>query len=1003
MGFYGTGTVPGINTVPTAVPVKRSTVHSRALCVRWPVPRPAAHRRRIVRPEVEAWTGTSRVGKALQRGRCLSAKPRACREKLAWLSHCLSPQLEQSSMPTVAELKAELRKHGLATSGLKDTLKQRLAEHQAASRGGSAPSSRPTSPESSSPPDSPSIPNMPEMQLEKKAPLASRTRTPSSLIGLMHRQRSAALLTHEEKSRREQLRVYSESMYQQRQQSLGSVGSPRTRKITKFKLIKMFEDIDEDGNGTLDKDEIKTLLCKIKGSQTVSDGELASLMNELNPSGTGEVTQTEFLDYFECTRDTGAGIIGKYLARKVQKQSPTVCARIDKQVRQYVTWIYKRAMLPFKVVLAATAAFFYWTLVSSHAYEDAIAKWTMLLPLSWITARLSIETVGRGFREMTATLSQCKGDAFSGPAVGGHDVLRELEMHAGLFLNRTKCSDRAFQFSMTIGQSTGVLSVPMAAANDHVIWLSPVLAFRGMGIVECSILIGILQICLLALLLRLVGHLCAATYSKAVGTELWGKLRDAHFESTCQSMFDQLDLNGDGKISRTELATAFQTSTFQPPVSGAELDNIIDHADVNGNGFIEYAEFRPVWYATRGSEVLPGLKQAFTAFDNDENGFASITEFRDVMRQLNEPYNCEPTDEDLRAMAELADVDTDGQVDYEEFVKMMLNYPNAKEYLPMVSVLKWLRPKLQMCKWIALWVWVVLSMTPPIIWLEKLISICSQFERESINIADGLNELLQHFLGSRGASDFSCEYRTFGFQIVSLVKWVVVDLYEGISSVGIFGAICGLPTAYEMWNAHQMQLAEEKEQQQQNAATLERDFMEIVQFSLCRIQQGEFSYTTMFEMKLKELVKGKKVVLEAVNHAAEKTTKQYALLHTLDKKDWEQVRGMILNTLSERYSDGYVAEELGMGAQKAKFWFCLVNEKSGGTTKKLRVIVARDTMLKEVQTYMKNGTEPTYDIKRFKSRWDTVKNMAILLSERSTWKNSPMRDIELGLPSHMRA
>jgi Ca2+-binding EF-hand superfamily protein len=903
-------------------------------------------------------------------------------------------------MPTVADLRDELRNHGLPTTGLKATLQQRLDEHQASASGGSAPSLQPSSPAAPSLPSSPSEPDVPTLRLGENRPGSARKETPSSLIGLMHRRKDLQRVTLEESSRLEQLRQFNEKMYKERQKSIGSPRKEVGNKITRYKLIKMFEDVDIDGNGTLDRDEVRQVLCKIKDSETVDDAQLTLVMNDLNISGTGEVTQAEFLDYFERTRESGAGIIGKYFAKNIQKESPTLCTRIRRRARDWTNWILNRAILPFKAFAGAATVLIYWKLVTDQAFEDHIV-WMMMLPLSCINVNSSIDKVRRGYTEMRDSLENCKGDAFRSSSVRGTDVLQELKTHAELFLARSECFDEAFQHSMSVSQSAGVLSVPAVGSGDLAVL--PSLAFSGLGVVECSVLIAVLQVFLFFTFVRSIEHLCAAAYATVVGNELWNTLREAHFEVSCKTKFDELDVDHDGTVTRTELKAALQRS-HSTPVSEEELDDIIAHADANGNDTLEYEEFRVVWYKCLGSEVLPELKKAFTAFDRDENGFASITEFRDVMQQLPEPYTCEPSDEDLQYMTDLADVDMDGQIDYDEFVKMMLAFPSKKKpwYSPIVRSLKWLHPNVQTCKWGVLSLWILLSVTPPIMWLEKLIGICSEFEQESTNIADGLNVLLRNLIDSRNTSDFSCEYQTFGFKIAALVKWVVVDLYEGLSGVGIFGAICGLPTAYEMWNQRQAKLAEDREQQQKDALTLERNFMEVVQFSLCRMnEQNVFSYTTMFEMNLKDLVKGNKSVLEAVHRAAEKTTKQHALLHTLGKHDWQQVRGMILNTLSEKYSDGYVAEDLGIGARKAKFWFCLTNEQAGGTTKKMRVIVVQDKMLKIVQRHLQNGTEPRFEERHFKPRWTTVKHMATLLEERAHWKNSPMRDIVLALPFHM--
>eukprot|EP00899_Mesostigma_viride_P000053 jgi/Mesvir1/10048/Mv24223-RA.1 len=63
------------------------------------------------------------------------------------------------------------------------------------------------------------------------------------------------------------------------------------------------------------------------------------------------------------------------------------------------------------------------------------------------------------------------------------------------------------------------------------------------------------------------------------------------------------------------------------------------------------------------------LKEAFKVFDKDGNGFISAAELRHVMTNLGEKL----TDEEVDEMIREADVDGDGQVNYEEFVKMMMS------------------------------------------------------------------------------------------------------------------------------------------------------------------------------------------------------------------------------------------------------------------------------------------------------------------------------------------
>jgi len=60
------------------------------------------------------------------------------------------------------------------------------------------------------------------------------------------------------------------------------------------------------------------------------------------------------------------------------------------------------------------------------------------------------------------------------------------------------------------------------------------------------------------------------------------------------------------------------------------------------------------------------LIEAFKVFDRDGNGFISAAELRHVMTNLGEKL----TDEEVDEMIREADVDGDGQINYEEFVKM---------------------------------------------------------------------------------------------------------------------------------------------------------------------------------------------------------------------------------------------------------------------------------------------------------------------------------------------
>ena len=64
---------------------------------------------------------------------------------------------------------------------------------------------------------------------------------------------------------------------------------------------------------------------------------------------------------------------------------------------------------------------------------------------------------------------------------------------------------------------------------------------------------------------------------------------------------------------------------------------------------------------------FPSMPTYIRVFDKDGNGYISAAELRHVMTNLGEKL----TDEEVDEMIREADIDGDGQVNYEEFVTMM--------------------------------------------------------------------------------------------------------------------------------------------------------------------------------------------------------------------------------------------------------------------------------------------------------------------------------------------
>ncbi|GAA0185541.1 non-receptor serine/threonine protein kinase [Lithospermum erythrorhizon] len=131
-----------------------------------------------------------------------------------------------------------------------------------------------------------------------------------------------------------------------------------------------------------------------------------------------------------------------------------------------------------------------------------------------------------------------------------------------------------------------------------------------------------------------------------------------------RQMFKNIDTDGSGSITYEELKDGL--ARLGSTLTGAEIQQLMEAADVDKSGSIDYIEFITATMHRHRLEREENLFKAFQFFDKDNSGFITRDELRSAMTQYG--MGDETTIDEI-----LDDVDTDkdGKINYDEFVTMM--------------------------------------------------------------------------------------------------------------------------------------------------------------------------------------------------------------------------------------------------------------------------------------------------------------------------------------------
>lgn len=136
-----------------------------------------------------------------------------------------------------------------------------------------------------------------------------------------------------------------------------------------------------------------------------------------------------------------------------------------------------------------------------------------------------------------------------------------------------------------------------------------------------------------------------------------------------KELFNEIDEDGSGSIDTQELIKLMQRAGHK--VDEAEAKDMIDQFDEDGSGEIEFIEFVDMM---KQHEVEPvteaDLSELFKDLDTDGGGTICKTELSVFMRQLMDDED-EFNDDDVDALMGEVDEDGSGEMDFDEFRKLM--------------------------------------------------------------------------------------------------------------------------------------------------------------------------------------------------------------------------------------------------------------------------------------------------------------------------------------------
>jgi len=131
-----------------------------------------------------------------------------------------------------------------------------------------------------------------------------------------------------------------------------------------------------------------------------------------------------------------------------------------------------------------------------------------------------------------------------------------------------------------------------------------------------------------------------------------------------KAMFANIDTDNSGTITYEELKEGL--AKLGSRLTEAEVKQLMDAADVDGNGSIDYIEFITATMHRHRLESNENVYKAFQHFDKDGSGYITTDELEAALKEYGMG-----DDATIKEILSDVDADNDGRINYDEFCAMM--------------------------------------------------------------------------------------------------------------------------------------------------------------------------------------------------------------------------------------------------------------------------------------------------------------------------------------------